>query len=154
MKINIRKLLINILIPVVLGAIVGLITGSGNNYDNLVQPSFAPPGILFPIVWTILYTLMGISSYIISASNSYDSGEALSIYIIQLIVNLLWSFIFFVFNWYFLAFLWILLLIYLVITMIKKFYSISKIGGIIQIPYLLWLIFASILNLAIVILNR
>ena len=153
MKINIRKLLLSILIPVLLGGLVGLITGAGNNYKNLIQPSFAPPSFLFPIVWTILYTLMGISSYIISESNSYLSGEALTIYVIQLIVNLLWSIIFFVFNWYFLAFLWILLLIVLVILMIKRFYSISRISGLLQIPYLLWLIFAAILNLAIVILN-
>ena len=154
MKINIRKLFISILIPVLLGGLVGLITGSGNNYNDLIQPSFAPPSILFPIVWTILYTLMGISCYIILESNSYNSGEALAIYIIQLIVNLLWSFIFFVFNWYFIAFLWIMLLIFLVYLMIKSFYSISKISGIIQIPYLLWLIFAAILNISIVILNR
>ena len=66
MKINIRKLFINVLIPVLLGGLVGLITGAGNNYDDLIQPSFAPPSILFPVVWTILYVLMGISSYIIS----------------------------------------------------------------------------------------
>ena len=153
MKINIRKLIISILIPVVLGGLVGLITSAGNNYNDLIQPSFAPPSILFPIVWTILYILMGISSYIVSESSSYNSGEALSIYIIQLIVNLVWSFIFFVFNWYFIAFLWILLLIFLVVLMIRRFYSVSKISGIIQIPYLAWLVFASILNLAIVILN-
>ena len=153
MKINIRKLFISILIPVVLGGFVGLLTSAGNNYNDLIQPVFAPPGVLFPIVWTILYMLMGISSYIILESNNYNSGEALTIYIIQLIVNLLWSFIFFVFNWYFIAFLWILLLIFLVIIMIKKFYSISKISGIIQIPYLLWLIFAAVLNFSIFILN-
>ena len=154
LKINIRKLIISILIPVLLGGIVGLLTGAGDNYKTIVQPSFAPPGFIFPIVWTILYTLMGISSYIISESNSYYKDEALIIYYVQLIVNLLWSFIFFSLNWYFISFIWILLLIYLVITMIKKFYSISKVSGLIQIPYLLWLIFAAVLNLSIFILNR
>lgn len=154
MKINIRKLIISILIPVLLGGLVGLLTGASNNYKDLVQPSFAPPSILFPIVWTILYILMGISSYIISESDSYYKGEALFIYYVQLVVNLLWSFIFFTFNWYFIAFLWILLLIYLVYVMIRKFYSISKANAYLQIPYLLWLVFASVLNLSIFILNR
>lgn len=154
MKINIRKLLISILIPVLLGGFVGVLTGADNNYNDLIQPSFAPPGIVFPVVWTILYILMGISSYIISESDNYMQGEALSIYIIQLIVNLIWSFLFFMFGWYFISFLWILLLIGLVLLMIKKFYSISKVSAFLQIPYLLWLIFAAILNLAIFILNR
>lgn len=154
MKINIRKLIIYILIPVLLGGLVGLLTGAGDNYKTIVQPDFAPPSILFPIVWTILYTLMGISSYIISSSNSYFKNDALFIYYLQLLVNLLWSFIFFKFNWYFISFIWILFLIYLVYLMIRKFYSISKISAYLQIPYLLWLVFASVLNLSIFILNR
>jgi len=154
MKINIRKLLINILIPVLLGSLVGLLTSSGNNYNDLIQPSFAPPAILFPIVWTILYTLMGISSYIISTSNDTEKKEALLIYWVQLVVNLLWSFIFFTLEWYFISFLWILLLIFLVIVMIRRFYEISKSSALIQIPYLLWLVFAAILNLSIYLLNR
>ena len=154
MKINIRKLIISILIPVLLGGIVGLLTSPGDNYKDLIQPSFAPPGFIFPIVWTILYTLMGISSYIIKESDSYYKDEAMVIYYVQLIVNLLWSFIFFGFGWYFISFILILFLIFLVIIMIRKFYSISKVSGFIQIPYLLWLIFASILNLSIFILNR
>ena len=153
MKINIRKLLFYILIPLFLGSIVGFLTSGSNNYNEIVQPSFAPPGILFPIVWTILYILMGISSYIVSESNDYNKNSALVVYWVQLVVNLLWSFLFFSFKLYFFAFLWILLLIFLVVVMIRRFYSISKISGIIQIPYLLWLIFASILNLSIYILN-
>lgn len=154
MKINIRKLLVSIIIPVFLGSIVGFITSVGNNYNDIVQPSFAPPGVVFPIMWTILYTLMGISSYIILESNSYDKIGALGIYILQLIVNLLWSFIFFSFKWYLISFFWILLLIILVVIMIRKFFNISKISAYLQIPYLIWLIFAAILNLSIYILNR
>ena len=153
MKINIRKLLISIIIPIVLGGIVGLLTSSFNNYNDIIQPSFAPPGILFPIVWSILYILMGISSYIISESNSYDKDSCLGIYIIQLIVNLLWSFLFFTFKWYLISFLWILFLIVLVVIMIVMFFKISKLSAYLQIPYLLWLIFAAILNFSIYILN-
>ena len=150
---NLKKLFISILIPVGLGALVGIITSSASNYSNFIQPSFAPPGIVFPIVWSILYTLMGISSYIISESNSYSKEKALSLYRVQLVINLLWSFIFFVFNLKTFAFIWIILLIVVVVLMIKKFLSISKLAGYLQIPYLLWLIFASILNLSIVFLN-
>ena len=150
---NLKKLLISILIPVGLGFLIGLISSSYNNYSNLNQPSFAPPGILFPIVWTILYILMGISSYIISESNSYKKRKALSIYKLQLTINLLWSIIFFVFNLKTFAFVWIILLIIAVILMIKEFYNINKTAAYLQIPYLLWLIFASILNLSIIFLN-
>lgn len=151
MKINWKKLIISIAIPVGLGTLVGLLTSTGSNYDTVVQPSFAPPGILFPIVWTILYTLMGTSYYIVSENS--DNDDALKIYWAQLIVNLLWSFLFFTFKLYFISFLWILLLICLVVVMIVKFYKINKISGLIQIPYLLWLLFASILNFSIYLLN-
>ena len=148
MKINIRKLLISIIIPIFLGSVVGFLTSGSNNYNDMIQPSFAPPGILFPIVWTILYILMGISSYIVSEKNGN-----LDIYVVQLIVNLLWSFLFFTFKWYLLSFLWILLLIVLVVIMIKDFYKFSKISAYLQIPYLLWIIFAAILNFSIYVLN-
>ena len=148
-KLNIRKLLFYVLVPIFLGSIVGFLTSSSNNYNDIIQPSFAPPGILFPIVWTILYTLMGISSYIVS-----EAGGSLGIYIIQLVVNLLWSFLFFTFKWYLVSFLWLLILIVLVVIMIRKFFDISKISAYLQIPYLLWLIFAAILNFSIYILNK
>ena len=153
MKIDIKKLIVNIIIPVVLGSSIGLITAPAEGYKELIQPSFAPPGFIFPIVWFILYTLMGISSYLILESNSYSKDEALIIYGIQLFVNLTWSIFFFKLNWYLFSFIWILLLIILVIIMIKKFYDISKVSAYLQIPYLLWLIFASVLNFAIYILN-
>jgi len=153
LKIDFKKLIISILIPLGLGTIIGLLTNSANNYVGMVRPNFAPPGIVFPIVWTILYTLMGISSYIISESNDDAKDKALSIYYLQLVVNLLWSFFFFTFKLYLFSFLWILLLIFLVIVMIKRFYEISKVSGLIQIPYLLWLVFAGVLNLSIYLLN-
>lgn len=132
---------------------MGYLTATSNNYSDLKLPSFAPPGIVFPIVWTILYTLMGISSYLIIQSDSYKKNDALFIYGIQLIINLFWSIWFFTFRFYFLAFIWILLLIGFVVLMIKKFYEISKISAYLQIPYLLWIIFASILNLFVYFLN-
>lgn len=150
---NWKKLFVSILIPVVLGALVGFLTSGSTNYSNFNQPSFAPPAIVFPIVWTILYTLMGISSYIISETNSPNKEKALFTYWTQLIINLLWSIIFFTFDLKVLAFIWIILLILFVVKMIREFLSINKIAGYLQIPYLLWLIFASILNLSIIFLN-
>ena len=153
MKIDFKTLFISILIPVFLGSLVGFLTAPFNDYNSFVQPSFAPPAILFPIVWTILYTLMGISSYIIVKSDDCGKNEALFIYGIQLIINLFWSIWFFVFGFYLLSFIWILLLIGFVVVMIKKFYDISKVSAYLQIPYLIWLVFAAVLNFSIWILN-
>ena len=143
----------SILIPLVVGGIVGLITSSFMDYMELKQPFLAPPGFIFPIVWTILYTLMGISYGILKSNNLTDSETDL-IYYLQLGVNALWSIFFFVFKWRLFSFFWIILLAILVILMIIKFYSKNKIAGLIQIPYLLWILFASYLNLSIYLLNK
>lgn len=153
MKIDYKTLLVSIIIPVFLGSFVGFLTAPFNNYTSLQQPWFAPPAILFPIVWTVLYILMGISCYLIIESDSTEKNEALLIYGVQLIVNLFWSIWFFVFQFYLFSFFWILLLIVLVVIMIKKFYDISKVSAYLQVPYFLWLIFASILNLFVYFLN-
>lgn len=143
----------SILVPLLIGVIVGFITSSYMDNSMLVQPKFAPPAILFPIVWTILYTLMGVS-YGILKTNSITDYKTNTIYYSQLFVNALWSFFFFVFEWRLFAFFWILLLIALVILMIIEFYKKNKVAGLLQIPYLLWIIFASFLNLSIYLLNR
>ena len=136
MKINYKKLIINILVPLGLGLIVGLLTISKNSVDSII------PGWIFPVVWTILYILMGISSYLVQKETENISR----LYVVQLIVNLIWSFIFFNFRVYTLAFIWILLLIGLVIGMIKEFLRINKLAGYLQIPYVIWLFIALILN--------
>lgn len=141
MKIDYKKLAIFILVPVLLGALVGFLTVPDANIDSILPP------IVFPIVWTILYTLMGVSSYLIYE----DTNEIPRIYIIQLVVNLLWSFIFFRFKLFTVAFIWILLLILLVIIMIRDFLSKNKLAGYLQIPYLIWLFIATILNLTFIV---
>ena len=151
MYIDIKSITKYILIPLILGALAGFLSGSFGGYKDMVMPSFAPPGILFPIVWSILYILMGVSRYIISQKD--NNSSAVSIYRFQLGVNLLWSFFFFTFRWYLFSFLWIILLIILVLIMIKKFYNISKVASFLQIPYLVWIVFASILNFSIYYLN-
>ena len=150
---NFRIYLRSIFVPVIIGAIVGIITSSSMNYSSLIQPQLAPPAILFPIIWSILYVLMGVS-YGILESRSLAISSINSIYYSQLFVNALWSFFFFIFKWRFFAFLWILLLLVLVIIMIIRFYNKNKVAGLLQLPYLAWVIFASYLNFAIYILNR
>ena len=141
MKINYKKLFIFILVPLILGAVVGLLTTLNSNIDSIL------PSWIFPVVWTILYILMGVSSYLV-----YEETNKISkIYITQLIVNLLWSFIFFKFKLFTLAFIWILLLILLVIIMIREFLTKNKLSGYLQIPYLIWLFIAAILNLTFII---
>ena len=150
---NFKIYLKSILIPVIVGAIVGFITSNFIDYNSLQQPPLAPPSIAFPIVWSILYVLMGIS-YGILESNSLVDSDINSIYYWQLFVNALWSIFFFILKWRLFAFLWILLLLFLVIIMIIRLYNKNKVAGLLQIPYLLWIIFASYLNLSIYLLNR
>ncbi len=142
-----------ILLPVLVGALVGIITSGSMDYNMLQKPPLAPPGAVFPIVWTILYILMGVSYGILKVNNQTDE-EIDWIYYIQLAINALWSIIFFNFKWRLFAFVWIILLVVAIISMIRKFWGKNKIAGLLQIPYILWVIFATYLNFGFYILNR
>ena len=150
---NFKIYLKSILIPLVLGGIVGFIISGSTDYNSLIQPELAPPAILFPIVWTILYFLMGLSYGIITIYSDLDS-DVKTIYYSQLIVNLIWPIIFFVMKNRLLALIWIILLLILIIIMIIKFYKKNKVASLIQIPYLLWTFFATYLNFSIYLLNK
>ena len=141
-----------ILIPVLIGGIVGILISGSMDYNYLEKPFLSPPSILFPIVWTILYILMGISYGILKEKKLIDPETKL-IYYLQLFVNAMWSIIFLIFKWRFFAFLWIILLDILVIIMINKFYNKEKLAGLLQIPYLIWILFATYLNLAFYLFN-
>ena len=143
----------SIFVPVIIGAVVGFIISGFIDYNTLEKPFLSPPSIVFPIVWSILYVLMGISYGILEVNSQVDS-DINFIYYLQLFVNALWSIFFFVFKWRFFAFLWILLLLALVTIMIIKFYNKNKLAGLLQIPYLLWIAFATYLNLGIYLLNK
>ncbi len=143
----------SILIPLILGGIVGFITAGRMDYQGLDKPPLSPPGILFPIVWTILYILMGVSYAILEVEGKHDTQTKRSYYL-QLVVNLLWPIFFFVFKWRLFSFFWILLLLISVIAMTIKFYQQNKTAGLLQIPYLIWVLFATYLNLGIYLLNR
>ncbi len=143
---------LSILIPLALGGIVGFLISGSMDYDMLNQPPLSPPSILFPIVWTILYVLMGVSFGILRDKHLNDSNVKL-IYYVQLIVNLLWPIAFFVLKWRLFAFIWILILDVLVVLMIFTFYKRDKTAALLQLPYLAWVLFASYLNLGVYILN-
>ena len=136
-----------IFIPLLLGTLVGIIIPS-NNYSIINKPPRSPPGIIFPIVWSLLYLLMGISYFLVNKNKKNRN-----IFYLQLIINLLWSSIFFSFKLYFISTLWIILLIILVIDMINIFYKDNKISGYLNIFYLIWLIFAFYLCFGVYILN-
>lgn len=143
----------SILIPVIIGGVIGLIISKSIDYNTLQKPPLSPPSILFPIVWTILYVLMGIS-YGILDSKSLIEPKTKIIYGLQLFVNATWSLIFFTLKWRLFAFIWIIILDVLVIVMIIDFLKKNKTAGLLQSPYLLWIIFASYLNLGVYLLNK
>lgn len=149
---RIKTYIVSILVPVVLGGIVGFIISGSMEYEELIQPVLSPPSFVFPIVWTILYILMGISYGILKDKMLVDSSIS-GIYYIQLFVNLLWPIAFFVLKWRLFAFIWIVVLDILVIIMAVRFYNKNKTAGLLQIPYILWTLFASYLNLFIYLLN-
>ncbi len=156
MKIDKKLLFKSIALPLAVGGVAAFLTmGSMEQFEALNQPPLSPPGWLFPIVWTILYTLMGIASYLIQTveGNDEQKKKAISLYRYQLIVNFLWPTFFFNFQWFFFSLLWLLLLWVLVFIMLLQFYKLSKPAAYLIVPYLLWLTFAAYLNFGVWLLN-
>lgn len=154
MKIQWKRLLLCLAIPLAVGGLAGILTKDSMMQFALVnKPPLSPPGWLFPVVWTALYLLMGLASYLVSRSDSAQKRPALILYAIQLIVNFFWSIFFFNFGWYLFSFFWLVLLWVLILLTIRAFWRVSPVAGILLIPYLLWVTFAGYLNLAIYLLN-
>ncbi len=155
---KIKPYVISILIALAVGGLAAWLTmDSMEIYGQIEQPSLAPPGWLFPVVWGILYVLMGISAALVytnKTAGQQEKSSALKVYALQLIVNFFWSIIFFNLRNYLFAFFWLVLLWVLIIIMIVKFYKIKPLAGLLQVPYLLWVTFAGYLNLMIYLLNR
>ncbi len=153
MKINWRKLLVAILIPLAVGGLSALITSdSMQQFGALNQPPLSPPAWLFPVVWTVLYILMGVASYLVAVQPK-DSTLALFLYAAQLFFNFFWSIIFFGFQNYLLAFIWLVILWVLIILTMIAFYRLDKRTFWLLLPYLLWVTFAGYLNLGVYLLN-
>lgn len=151
-----RQLLICIAIPLAVGGVSAWLTReSMNSFAAFVKPPLSPPGWLFPVVWTLLFVLMGLASYLVlmSAQPQQTINRALRLYGIQLGVNFFWSIFFFNLSLYLFSFLWLILLWLLILATIVRFYQISKTAGYLMVPYLLWVTFAGYLNLGIYLLN-
>ncbi len=156
MKIDKKRLIICLAIPLVVGGAAGLLTmNSMEAFETLNQPPLSPPGWLFPVVWTVLYVLMGIASYLVSVSDAphEEKARALWTYGIQLAFNFLWPIAFFNLKWYLFAFLWLVILWILILITALRFGRIRKPAGYLLVPYLLWVAFAGYLNLGIYLLN-
>ena len=156
MKIDKKRLIICLAIPLVVGGAAGLLTmNSMEAFEALNQPPLSPPGWLFPVVWTVLYVLMGIASYLVSVSDAphEEKARALWTYGIQLAFNFLWPIAFFNLKWYLSAFLWLVILWILILITALRFGRIRKPAGYLLVPYLLWVAFAGYLNLGIYLLN-
>ena len=155
-KINYKTLIICILIPLAVGGLSALLTmGSMEDFAALEQPPLSPPGWLFPVVWTILYTLMGIASYIAleTPSSQEATKNAFMAYFLQLFFNFFWSIIFFSLGAFEIAFAWLCILLALIVITTVRFWRINKWAGILMLPYIAWVTFAGYLNLAICYLN-
>lgn len=155
-KMQIIKLLISILLPLSIGAIAGIFTAQAVTewYATLNRPSFNPPNYLFGPVWTTLYILMGFSLFLIWKSEaSKKRNRAIIIFALQLFLNFWWSFIFFYFHLLGLALVEIGVLWINIFIMLWLFYKIKPLAAYINIPYLLWVSFATVLNAAYYLLN-
>ena len=151
-----RVLIQCIIIPLAVGVVSALLSRGGMEaFAVLNKPPLSPPGWLFPVVWTILYILMGISSYIILTSGAapQDIKRALTTYALQLVVNFFWSIFFFRLEWYLFSFFWLVFLWVLILLMEIQFYRIAKVAAYLNLLYLVWVAFAGYLNLGIWWLN-
>lgn len=158
MKQKLRPYIISVAAAVSVGIISALLSRENMNiYEEVATPPLSPPSFLFPIVWTVLYILMGISAAMIYTdrkANLKQKESALFTYIASLIVNFLWSIIFFNIRAFFFAFIWLLLLLFLIISTILQYRKINKTASYLQIPYAVWVTFAGYLNLGIWAINK
>ena len=152
-KFSIVAFTVFMIIPIATGLLASyLTTGNMSIYDNIIKPPLSPPSIVFPTVWSVLYVLMGISSYLVY-QNTERIGPLFT-YFLSLFVNFFWSIIFFNWQEFGFAFIWLLLLWFLILLTIIDYWKISKPAAILQIPYLIWVTFAGYLNFMIWLLNK
>ena len=149
-----KTFIFSILLSLTVGGLSALATaGNMNIYDEITPPPLAPPGWLFPVVWTVLFILMGISAARIFTSKSHKKDDALFVYAVSLALNFSWSIFFFNMQSFIVSFVILVALwLSIIITMIK-YHKINQLAAWLQLPYLLWVTFAGYLNLAIIFLN-
>lgn len=155
MKINWKRLIFCLALPLGVGGLSALVSGGMSNYREFNQPPLAPPGWIFPVVWTVLYLLMGYASYLVLESGSEQGAirRAWILYSLQLLANFLWSPLFFEGQLYLAALLLLGVLWVLIFLTIRAFTAIKERAGDLLIPYILWVTFAGYLNLGVYLLN-
>lgn len=155
MKIQWKKLLLCLFIPLAVGGLSALLSAGGmRDFAAVRQPRLAPPAWLFPVVWTLLYLLMGLAAYLVlTGGNCRQRREAMVVYGAQLAVNFFWSVLFFTFKAYLLAFVWLVLLWGLIVLTVWRFAAVRPLAGWLLVPYLLWVTFAGYLNFGVFLLN-
>lgn len=152
MKGNWKNLITAIAIPLAVGSLSSLLTKDGiSSFSTITKPPLTPPAAVFPVIWTILYILMGIASYLVIMKNPDE--KTLSLYGLQLLFNFFWSIWFFRFDWYLFAFFWLIALWLLILATTLAFFRISRPAGYLMLPYLIWVTIAGYLNLGIYLLN-
>lgn len=152
-KIQWKKLILCLIIPLAVGGLSAFLTrNSMTSFETLTKPPLSPPGWLFPVVWTILYLLMGFASYLVLTSGKPSTLGILA-YGAQLFFNFLWSIFFFNQEKYLFSFIWLVVLWFLILATTILFYRNTKTAGYLLIPYLLWVTFAGYLNFGIYLLN-
>ena len=148
---------VGIAIPLAVGLLSGFLTKDNMDiYNKINTPPLAPPALLFPIVWTVLYVLMGISSTLVFVNREKNPSEAKSglyYYALSLVANFLWSIIFFNFGAFLLALVCLVVLLYFIVRTIIAYKEVTKAAAYLQIPYAVWVAFAGYLNTAIFLLN-
>lgn len=155
-KIKIKQLLIAVAVPLAVGGAAALVSRSGfAGFEELYKPLLTPPGWVFPVVWTVLYVLMGLASYLVCVSGASEPRRrrAMKAYGAQLLANFLWPVLFFALGLYLAAFLWLLALWLLILLCWTLFKHIDQTAGKLLLPYLLWTAYAAYLNLGVVLLN-
>ena len=154
-KFDLSAFLVNLIVPLAVGGLSAILTsGSMKAFEKMDKPPLAPPSWLFPVIWTALYILMGISAYLVWKNHPLFYMREFSVYVLQLTVNFLWPLVFFGGGAYMAALVLLILLLILVVIMTVLFWKRKKAAGILQLPYILWLLIAAYLNLGIYMLNR
>lgn len=152
--VNLKKMLISLAVPLAVGGLSAIASGGfSEKYAVINKPTLSPPGWVFPIVWTLLFLMMGYASYLVTSSGGRDAKDAMTVYYVQLVLNFFWPIIFFRAHLYTLAIFELILLIALVTVTVIRFSHVDERAGYLTLPYLIWLCFALYLNIGVAVLN-
>lgn len=151
--INLRKLIPCLLLPLFTGLLGQIFSSNAKDvYLNLTQPPLSPPNFVFPFVWTLLYILLGIACYFVQESKC-DKKRPMQTYLVLLVLNLLWPLVFFTLQWFTFSVVIIILLLAAAVLTLINFYNCDKNAGYLILPLILWVVYATYLNIGVAVLN-